>query len=439
MSGKAETEVDAVIAALRCAEARRRTDPSSRAPEPARTAAPLAYDFADLPAHRSVQMQLAALAALGLEAPYFRLGEHGATLDAVVEGVAQTNFASYDYLDLNGHPEVMQAAQDAIARWGVSPSASRLAGGERPYHRSLEAALAAMQGTEAALAMVSGHATNMSTIAAMVGPEDLVIVDQLSHNSVSEGVRLSGATRLMAPHNDLDWIANALARRRRDHRHALICVEGLYSMDGDTPDLAGLVEIKRQHGAWLMVDEAHALGVLGATGRGLAETSGIAPREVEIWMGTLSKTLASCGGYICGSSALIAHLRTRAPGFVYSVGLAAPLAATAETALAVMLREPDRVLRLADRGQRFRAQAAAAGLDTGLSEGHAVCPIIVGDSLRAVRASAALGRRGVQALPIVHPAVPERMARLRFFVTAAHTNAQIDHAVAATAAVLAEN
>ncbi len=432
MSG--EAEVEAVIAALRAAEARRpETAPGDGAAGPC----PPAYDFAELPALRPVRMQLAALAALGLEPPYFRLGEHGATLAAVVEGVRQTSFASYNYLGLNGHPEVMQAAQAAIGRWGVSPSASRLVGGERPYHRSLEAALAAMQGTEAALAMVSGHATNVSTIAALVGPGDLVILDQLAHNSVTEGARLSGATRLTAPHNDAEWIDDALARRRGEFRHALVCVEGLYSMDGDTPDLARLVEIKRRHRAWLMVDEAHALGVLGATGRGLAEATGVDPRAVEVWMGTLSKTLASCGGYVCGSAALIAHLRTRAPGFVYSVGLAAPLAATAETALAVMLREPARVARLAELGRRFRDRAHRAGLDTGGAEGHAITPVLLGDSLRAVRASAELARRGVQALPIVHPAVPERLARLRFFLTSEHSEAEIDRAVDATAAVLA--
>jgi 7-keto-8-aminopelargonate synthetase-like enzyme len=318
----------------------------------------------------------------------------------------------------------------------VSASASRLVGGERPCHRRLERALAAMKGTEDCVVMVSGHATNVSTIAALVGPEDLVILDALAHNSMIEGARLSGASRLTMPHADLGWLEETLSRRRGEFRRVLVGVEGLYSMDGDAPDLAALVEIKERHGAWLMVDEAHSVGVLGAGGRGLAEAQGVDPSAVEIWMGTLSKALASCGGYVCGSAALVDFLKARAPGFVFSVGLAPPLAAAAETAIATMLREPERVARLAERGRLLRDSARAAGLDTGLSEGHAVTPVVVGDSLRAVRASAELLGRGVNALPIIHPAVPERAARLRFFVTAEHEPRQIAEAVAATAAVL---
>ncbi|MEM9145622.1 MAG: aminotransferase class I/II-fold pyridoxal phosphate-dependent enzyme [Pseudomonadota bacterium] len=408
-----------------------RPDPSPRTKD-----APQAYDFADLPDYRPIRMQKAALKAMGLSHPFFRLGEGSSAPETQVEGRAQLSFASYDYLGLNRHEEVREAAREAIRRWGVSPSASRLVGGERPYHRSLDAALATMQGTEAALAMVSGHATNVGTIAALLGPKDLIILDQYSHNSVVEGARLSGATRLVAPHNDCAWIEATLERCRKQHRHVLIAVEGLYSMDGDTPDLQRLVAIKARFDAWLMVDEAHALGCLGATGRGLAEGQGVDPRSVEIWMGTLSKTLAACGGYICGSAALIDYLMARAPGFVFSVGLAAPVAATAECAIGLLAREPERAARLAHAGQRFLAAAKAAGLDTGLSEGHAITPVLIGDSLRAVRASAALFEQGINALPIIHPAVPERAARLRFFLTCDHTDAMIDQAVEATASVL---
>lgn len=396
----------------------------------------VAYDFANLPDYRPIRLQQSALKTLGLSHPFFRLGEGDSQPEIPVHGQRCISFASYDYLGLNRHPEVRAAARDAIEQWGISPSASRLVGGERPYHRSLERALANLHGTEAALTMVSGHATNLATIGALLGPKDLVLLDQFSHNSVVEGARHSGATRLTAPHNDCDWIERTLAERRGRHRHVLIAVEGLYSMDGDTPDLARLVEIKNRHDAWLMVDEAHALGCLGPTGRGTAELSGIDPRSVEIWMGTLSKTLASCGGYICGSAALIDYLRCTAPGFVFSVGLAAPLAATAEAAISVMLREPERVARLARVGQRFRIRARDAGLDTGLSEGHSITPVQIGNSLKAVQASEALLAHGINALPIIHPGVPERSARLRFFLTEAHTDAMIARAVDATAEIL---
>ena len=431
-----------LLAALRGQAGRRGHARSARAPasppEPAPAATPAAFDFATLPEHRTIRLQKAALGALGLALPFYREAASRPGTVQRIEGRETVSFANYDYLGLNGHPEVAAAAQAAVARWGVSASASRLVGGERPCHRSLERALAALHGTEDCVAMVSGHATNVTTIGALVGPPDLVILDALAHNSVTEGARLSGARRLVMPHNDLDWLEDTLALRRAEFRHVLIAVEGLYSMDGDAPDLARLVRIKAHHRAWLMVDEAHSLGVLGETGRGLAEAAGVDPRAVEIWMGTLSKTLASCGGYICGSAALVEFLKARAPGFVFSVGLAPALAAAAETAVAVMLREPERVARLGRRGRLFRDLARAAGLDTGLSEGHAVTPVIVGDSLRAVRASAGLLERGFNALPIIHPAVPERAARLRFFVTSEHEETQIADAVRATAETLAE-
>jgi 8-amino-7-oxononanoate synthase len=213
----------------------------------------------------------------------------------------------------------------------------------------------------------------------------------------------------------------------------LIVVEGLYSMDGDIPDLPRLAALRERYGFWLMVDEAHSLGVLGATGRGIAEESGVDPGQVDIWMGTLSKTLSGCGGYVAGSAALIQYLKFTAPGFVYSVGMPPPIAGAAIASLSVLEREPERVARLRANGARFVRAARAAGLDTGVSAGLAVVPVMVGDSLRAVHLANRLLERGVNALPIIHPAVPERSARVRFFITSEHSDEQIDRAVAITA------
>lgn len=395
-----------------------------------------AFDFAELPRFKQLQFQRAAAETFGVKLPFFRLHDGLSAPEQEIEGVPRVNFASYNYLGLNGHPETMAAAKDAIDRWGVSAAASRVVGGERPYHRSLEAALAETYGTEDAVVMVSGHATNVTTLGVLMGSEDLILMDALSHNSVAEGARLSGAQRLTFPHNDYDWLAQKLAELRGRYRNVLICVEGLYSMDGDSPDLARLVEIKARHKAWLLVDEAHGLGVLGRTGRGAAEAQGIDPGSVEIWMGTLSKTLGACGGYIAGGKALIEFLKFAAPGFVFSVGLPAPVAAAATAALDLMRREPDRVARLQRNGRHFLETARAAGLDTGLSEGYAVTPVIVGDSMKATYLSDWLIDRGVNALPIIYPAVPEKAARLRFFLTSEHTDAQIEHAIAETAAGL---
>jgi 7-keto-8-aminopelargonate synthetase-like enzyme len=225
---------------------------------------------------------------------------------------------------------------------------------------------------------------------------------------------------------------------RAQHRRALVVIEGVYSADGDIPDLERFVEVKRRHHAMLMVDEAHSIGVLGATGRGIAEHAGVNARDVEIWMGTLSKSLASCGGYIAGSAALVEYLKYTSPGFVYSVGIPPSNAAAALAALRKLQHEPERVQTLHDRAARFLALCKLAGLDTGESGGTPVVPVIVGDSLRAARLSAMLFERGINVQPMVAPAVPEHLARLRFFIAATHTEEQLADTVRAVVAALAE-
>src|SRR5436309_8618452 len=254
---------------------------------------------------------------------------------------------------------------------------------------------------------------------------DLILHDVLIHYSVVVGAELSGAARRQFAHNDLDALEELLAANRHEHDRCLIVVEGLYSMDGDYPDLGRLIELRDRYDAWLMVDEAHSLGVLGRTGRGIAEEFGIDPNAVDIWMGTLSKTLSGCGGYIAGSTALVEFLKFTAPGLVYSVGMPPPVAAAAIASLAILAAEPERVAKLRANGRLFVELANAAGLDTGTSAGFAVVPVMVGDSLRAVHLANRLLERGVNVLPIVHPAVPERAARLRFFITAEHEPEQI--------------
>ena len=220
---------------------------------------------------------------------------------------------------------------------------------------------------------------------------------------------------------------------RARYRRALIVVEGLYGMDGDMPDLAGLIKLKRRYNAWLMVDEAHATGALGRTGRGVAEEQGIDPAEVEIWMGTLSKTLAAAGGYIAGSRALIELIRYTSPGFVYSVGLSPPLAAAATAAVDVMTREPWRATALRQNGRALLERAQARGLNTGLSIGASVVPVIVGNSPQTVMLSERLLERGFNVVPAVFPGVAENQARLRFFITSEHTPEQIDTVIDAVA------
>jgi 7-keto-8-aminopelargonate synthetase-like enzyme len=220
---------------------------------------------------------------------------------------------------------------------------------------------------------------------------------------------------------------------RHRHRRVLVAIEGVYSMDGDFPDLPRFVEVKRRHRAFLMVDEAHSFGVMGARGLGIREHFGLEGADVDIWMGTLSKSLAGCGGFIAGERALIDNLRFAAPGFVYSVGMAPPLAAASLAALECMLAEPERVRTLQARAAQFLLLAREARIDVGGSSGLAIVPAITGNSIGAARLSQALFRRGINVQPILYPAVPEDGARLRFFLSSLHSEEQVRNAVAVLA------
>jgi len=379
------------------------------------------------PGYEKMLVPKAAADRLGLRNPFFIAHDGIAGAVTRINGREYINFSSYNYLGLNGHPAVSQAARAAIGRYGTSASASRLVAGERPIQRELEEALADLYGVEDCIVFVSGHATNVSTIATLFGPKDLVIHDSLIHNSVLEGIKLAGSTRRSFPHNDTQALDAILAEIRHQFERVLIVVEGHYSMDGDIPDLPALIDIKHRHGCFLMVDEAHALGVLGETGRGSHEHHGIAGRDVDIWMGTLSKTLAGCGGYIAGSRALVELLKYAAPGFVYSVGIAPPLAAASLAALQIMLRKPERVARLRENAARFLMMAKESGIDVGTSQGYAIVPAITGSSLKAAKLSNALFERGINVQPIIHPAVEEKAARLRFFISTLHSEKHFEY------------
>ncbi len=386
------------------------------------------------PGYEKMLVPKAAAERFGLANPFFisHDGLSGAT--AQIGGKSYINFSSYNYLGLNGHPQVNQAAKEAIDHYGTTVSASRLVAGERPIQRQLEQALAQVYGVEDCVVFVSGHATNVSTIGYLFGPKDLVLHDALAHNSIIEGIKLSGATRRPFAHNDHAQLDQILSEIRGQFERVLIVIEGHYSMDGDTPHLPAFIDIKRRHQAFLMVDEAHSLGILGSTGLGLHQHYGVAGTDVDIWMGTLSKTLSGCGGYIAGQSALVEHLKYAAPGFVYSVGIAPSLAAASVQCLQLMQQEPERVQRLRSMTQYFLSTAKKAGLDTGLSEGHCIVPVIVGSSLKAAQLSNALFEQGINVQPIIHPAVEEKAARLRFFLSCEHTPEQIDRSIAAIAA-----
>jgi 8-amino-7-oxononanoate synthase len=390
-------------------------------------------DFEKHPGYQRYKLISEGAKKIGVASPFFQEIEGLSSSTAVVGGRELVNFSGYNYLGLSGHPAINAAAVAAIEKYGTSVSASRIVSGERSLHRELESALAEIHGVEDAVVMVSGHATTVTAIGYLFGSRDLIVHDALIHNCAVEGAKLSGAKRLAFPHNDWQALDQILARCRNEHERVCVVIEGLYSMDGDFPNLPMFIEVKNKHGALLMVDEAHSLGTLGGRGLGLGEQFAIDRSEVDIWMGTLSKSLGSCGGYIAGSKALVENLKFSAPGFVYSVGMSPPLAAASLEALRILLAEPSRVARLQRISSLFLEKAKEIGLDTGLAQGTAIVPAITGSSLKAARLSHSLRSRGINAQPILYPAVSEKSARLRFFLSCEHTPEQIDFALSAIA------
>lgn len=371
--------------------------------------------------------------SMGLSDPLFICHDRAAKSTTSIDGKEYLNFSTYDYLDLNTHPEITATVAEVASKFGTSAGASRLVGGERPQHRQLEKAFADLYEVDDAIIYVSGHAANVNTLGFMFGNRDAIFHDGLAHNSLVQGAMLSGATRYSYPHNDCDGLEDMLKKHRHEHKHAIIVTEGLFSMDGNIPDLPRLIELKKKYDCMLMVDEAHSLGVLGQTGRGVREYFGIDPADVDLWMSTLSKAMCGCGGFIAGNKEVIHFLKYGSPGFVFSVGMPPVIAAACNKALEIMLREPERVHKLQEISQYFLKYAKDLGLDTGVAQGYAVLPVMVGDSMVAGFLSQLLFKRGIYVMPISYPAVKEGSARLRFFLSASHTKEQIRAALDAVA------
>ena len=375
---------------------------------------------------------------LGISNPYFAVHERVAKDTTIIGGREMINFCSYNYVGTSGDPAVNQAVKEAVDRYGTSVSASRLAAGEKPLHRELERGIAEFIGAEDAIVFVGGHATNETTIGHLLRPGDLILHDELAHNSIIQGCILSGARRRPFPHNDWQALERLLREMRQQYQRTLVVIEGAYSMDGDHPDLPRFIEVKKRHRALLMIDEAHSIGSMGAHGRGITEHCGVDPREVDLLMGTLSKSFGSCGGYIAAAKEIVTYLKYTAPGFLFSVGMSPPNAAAALASLRVIQAEPERVAHCQARSRLFLQLARERGLNTGHAHDTPVVPVIIGSSLYALLLSRRLFDCGINVLPILHPAVEETAARLRFFVTANHREEQIRFTVDATHQQLGE-
>ena len=368
--------------------------------------------------------------------PFFRQIDAMADVECESEGRTMLNFASYNYLGMASHAAVISAAKDALDKYGTSVSASRIASGERPLHGELECAIADMLQTEDALVFVSGYMTNEAVISHLMRSGDLILHDSLIHSSIMQGANASNATLIDFPHNDVSALDALLQEYRHRYQHCMIVVEGLYSMDGDICDLPALLEIKKKYCAVLMVDEAHSVGVLGDHGRGVAEYYGLSNTDIDINMGTLSKSLGSCGGYIAASKELIKYLRYTTPGFLFSAGITPANTAAALKATQLMLEDNSGCLKLRENADYFLQQAKSAGLETGLGKAYAVIPVYIRNADIAVQLSSQLMDNGFNVQAALSPAVPVGSERLRFFITCQHTHAHIDKVIDQTADLL---
>ncbi len=358
-----------------------------------------------------------------------------------VDGRTLLNFSSNDYLGLANDPVLKEAAIKGIERYGAGSGASRLVCGSLAPHHELEQAIAAFKGAEAALAFSSGYVSAVGTICALLDAHDVIVIDKRVHACIVDGARLCGAGLRVFAHNDLDHLAKVL--RWADRRNSglsgkrrprtLIVTESVFSMDGDFALLRDLVELKEKHGAWLMVDEAHATGLYGEKRRGLAEEFGVADR-IEVQMGTLGKALGSAGGYICGSRTLIDYLVNRARSFIFSTA-PVPAAAAAATAAVQLVQSDEGELRrnqLWARVDQVKNGLIAAGFVLPPVR-SAIIPLVVGDEAKAVEVAAALREQGVLIPAIRYPTVARGQARLRLTVSAAHSAADAGQLVAVLA------
>lgn len=336
------------------------------------------------------------------------------------------NFSSNDYLGLAGEPFLREAAKKAIDDFGVGAGASRLVCGTLAPHVALEERLALFKGTEAALSFSSGYATALGTLSALVGKEDVIILDKLAHASLIDGARLSGAVLRVFPHNDVAKLESHLEWARQAHPNARVVVvtESIFSMDGDRAPLKEIVEVKDRYGALLLLDEAHAVGVVGANGRGLAELLKVAGR-VDIQMGTLSKAIGVSGGYICGRRALIDWLINRARSFVYSTAVPPAIAAAASASIE-FLSSPEGEARRHQLWENLKV--LAAGLPPGVTPeklSSAIVPVMLGEETKALAASKMFFDKGFFVPAIRYPTVARGTARLRLTISAAHQPEEI--------------
>ena len=348
----------------------------------------------------------------------------------IVNGREMGMYASYSYLGLIGHPRVNKAAKEAIDKYGTGTHGVRTLAGTLEVHTELEETIADFRNAEAAITFSSGYVTNLTVISTLMGREDWVISDKLNHASIVDGCLMSGSKFVRFQHNDMGHLEKRL-QEAPSTAAKLVVADSVFSMDGDIIDFPRLVELCQKYDAWLMIDEAHSLGVLGETGCGIEEHFDM-PGTVDIKMGTLSKTIPSVGGYVAGSQDMITYLRHASRAYIFSAALPPAQAAAANEAFKVMIDEPWRVEKLRANAEQFINGLQGYGFDTLQTE-TAIVPVVCGKDEVAFELTRHAQEKDVFVLPVVSPAVPEKLARLRATVTAAHEPEDIDYAMSVVA------
>jgi glycine C-acetyltransferase len=344
----------------------------------------------------------------------------------LVNGREMGMYASYSYLGLVGHPKINEAAKTAIDKYGTGTHGVRLLAGSLVIHEELEETIAEFKNAEAAVTYSSGYATNLTVISTLLGRGDYVICDKLNHASIVDGCLMSGAKFLRFKHNDMEALENRL-KVIPSGATTLVVADSVFSMDGDIIDFPKLVELCKQFNAWLMIDEAHSVGVLGDKGTGIEEHFGL-EGTIDIKMGTLSKTIPSVGGYVAGKRELIQYFKHASRAYIFSAALPPAQAAAAKAAFEVILDEPWRVEKLNENTRQFISGIKERGFDTLYTE-TAIVPIICGSDENAYKMTQIAQKRGSFVLPVVSPAVPPGLARLRATITAAHEADDINKAM----------
>ena len=385
-------------------------------------------DFTESGEYKELKARMAETAEDSLN-PYFIPHDSVVRDISTIHGRSVINLGSYNYLGMSGNPETEQAAIDAIKKYGTSASGARLLAGEKTLYRELEKAIAEWKHTDDAIVCTGGWATNVAFVSCFARRGDLIVYDALSHNSLTEGIKLSDADKKVFAHNDLAQLESILEKVNGRYNKVLIIVEGVYSMDGDIAPIPDFVRLKKKYRCFLMVDEAHSSGVIGNNAGGCDDYFHLEPDAIDIKYGTLSKALGACGGYIAAREEIIEYLKYSMSGFVFTAGIAPPLAAACKKAIEIIRRDNSAVTRLHENIAYFVRRARECGMNTCLAGESAIVPIMIGSDADAVRLSAKLLEKGVFVPPAMYPAVPVGESRLRFTISSTHSIEQLEKAV----------